>query len=602
MHARRTASRGTSAARATASTMTPSCAPWRSSPVSSATRKRCSGSVARAKSAASASRRAACDPGPAIAPIASHAASTSLSASVGLASPARAGRAASGSRRRSGAGAARRRGRRRAIATSSGSMRRSVSASALDLLRCARRSRGRLARSRSARPAAPAQSCRPADATRVSANAPGLCFKCAGFRQTAPFQAPMMTGWEQGRRHEALGAVGPAHRAARAPRERRRGERADEAGCRPRCWRSTTRAGPAARRCGRSSACSSIRPDRGPQRLSGPGRRRPHPHGRGRRRRAGRARDRRAAPPPSPGVQGGYVSNGCPECDALVGRFRVDDLLADHLAAGGALADLAVDLTVDLLGDHVWRGARAHAVGLPRAQCDALVRPTPGGAVGMHRVGDLLPARVAEVPARGGRAHAPHVRAAVAGDPARGLARAARQPAVGAVPRQRSRRRAALHGALLPARRRPPRRDLRRGAGRVAGGRVVAGAPRRPAPRDRRRGRAGRRSGRALRTRLRGAGRRRAPCGRSSARSPCATPTAGCRRAATWRARSCATSARRWCAPMQRSWPPCTAAERQRHYVAPVRKTNDRFLVVVPKAPQCFTSLARQPRYLARPR
>ena len=34
----------------------------------------------------------------------------------------------------------------------------------------------------------------------------------------------------------------------------------------------------------------------------------------------------------SPGVQGGYVSNGCPECDALVGRFRVDDLLAEHLA------------------------------------------------------------------------------------------------------------------------------------------------------------------------------------------------------------------------------------------------------------------------------
>jgi len=59
----------------------------------------------------------------------------------------------------------------------------------------------------------------------------------------------------------------------------------------------------------------------------------------------------------SPGVQGGYVSNGCPECDALVGRFRVDDLLSDHLAAGGALADLAVDVTVDLLADRVWRGA-----------------------------------------------------------------------------------------------------------------------------------------------------------------------------------------------------------------------------------------------------
>jgi hypothetical protein len=59
----------------------------------------------------------------------------------------------------------------------------------------------------------------------------------------------------------------------------------------------------------------------------------------------------------SPGVQGGYVSNGCPECDALVGRFRVDDLLAEHLALGGALPDLAVDITVDLLSDRVWRGA-----------------------------------------------------------------------------------------------------------------------------------------------------------------------------------------------------------------------------------------------------
>jgi hypothetical protein len=60
---------------------------------------------------------------------------------------------------------------------------------------------------------------------------------------------------------------------------------------------------------------------------------------------------------PSPGVQGGYVSNGCPECDALIGRFRIDDLLTDHCMSGGALADLAVDLTVDLLSDRVWRGA-----------------------------------------------------------------------------------------------------------------------------------------------------------------------------------------------------------------------------------------------------
>jgi hypothetical protein len=59
----------------------------------------------------------------------------------------------------------------------------------------------------------------------------------------------------------------------------------------------------------------------------------------------------------SPGVQGGYVANGCLQCDALIGRFRVDDLLGEHCAAGGSLVDLTVDLTVDLLGDHVWRRA-----------------------------------------------------------------------------------------------------------------------------------------------------------------------------------------------------------------------------------------------------
>jgi hypothetical protein len=54
---------------------------------------------------------------------------------------------------------------------------------------------------------------------------------------------------------------------------------------------------------------------------------------------------------------GGYVSNGCPECDALIGRFRVDDLLTEHCRSGGELAELAVDITVDLLGHRVWRGA-----------------------------------------------------------------------------------------------------------------------------------------------------------------------------------------------------------------------------------------------------
>jgi hypothetical protein len=51
------------------------------------------------------------------------------------------------------------------------------------------------------------------------------------------------------------------------------------------------------------------------------------------------------------------VSNGCPECDALIGRFRVDDLLTEHCRSGGELAELAVDITVDLLGHRVWRGA-----------------------------------------------------------------------------------------------------------------------------------------------------------------------------------------------------------------------------------------------------
>jgi hypothetical protein len=51
----------------------------------------------------------------------------------------------------------------------------------------------------------------------------------------------------------------------------------------------------------------------------------------------------------SPGVQGGYVANGCPKCDALIGRFRVEDLLREHLAVGGTLDELSIGVTVDLL-------------------------------------------------------------------------------------------------------------------------------------------------------------------------------------------------------------------------------------------------------------
>jgi hypothetical protein len=50
----------------------------------------------------------------------------------------------------------------------------------------------------------------------------------------------------------------------------------------------------------------------------------------------------------SPGIQGGYVSNGCPECDALIGRILLDDLLDEHLRNGGTYAQLDTGLAVDL--------------------------------------------------------------------------------------------------------------------------------------------------------------------------------------------------------------------------------------------------------------
>jgi hypothetical protein len=53
---------------------------------------------------------------------------------------------------------------------------------------------------------------------------------------------------------------------------------------------------------------------------------------------------------PSPGLQGGYIANGCPACDALIGQVRIEDLVRDHVAAGGTLDQLAIELTVDLLG------------------------------------------------------------------------------------------------------------------------------------------------------------------------------------------------------------------------------------------------------------
>lgn len=50
----------------------------------------------------------------------------------------------------------------------------------------------------------------------------------------------------------------------------------------------------------------------------------------------------------SPGVAGGYIANGCIECDALIGRFQLEDLLHEHLQAGGTYAQLDIGIPVDL--------------------------------------------------------------------------------------------------------------------------------------------------------------------------------------------------------------------------------------------------------------
>jgi hypothetical protein len=50
----------------------------------------------------------------------------------------------------------------------------------------------------------------------------------------------------------------------------------------------------------------------------------------------------------SPGVMGGYVANGCIECDALIGRFQLEDLLHEHLQTGGTYAQLDVGVPVEL--------------------------------------------------------------------------------------------------------------------------------------------------------------------------------------------------------------------------------------------------------------
>lgn len=50
----------------------------------------------------------------------------------------------------------------------------------------------------------------------------------------------------------------------------------------------------------------------------------------------------------SPGITGGYIANGCVHCDALLGRFALEDILAEKRAAGVPLTALAIGITVEL--------------------------------------------------------------------------------------------------------------------------------------------------------------------------------------------------------------------------------------------------------------
>jgi hypothetical protein len=63
----------------------------------------------------------------------------------------------------------------------------------------------------------------------------------------------------------------------------------------------------------------------------------------------------------SPGVAGGYLANGCIECDALIGRFQLEDLLHEHLQSGGNYAQLDIGVPVELPAVALARRLTAHA-------------------------------------------------------------------------------------------------------------------------------------------------------------------------------------------------------------------------------------------------
>ena len=92
--ARRTRVTGTSDARATASVITPSSAPCRSSPESSRTRKNCSSAVAALITSSTSRFRSATEPGPTTAPISLNDASTPSTVSDGAADAGGADRSA----------------------------------------------------------------------------------------------------------------------------------------------------------------------------------------------------------------------------------------------------------------------------------------------------------------------------------------------------------------------------------------------------------------------------------------------------------------------------------------------------------------------------